>query len=59
MRTKDSILLEQAYAKVLEGNTLSVDRQKVNRDPEVLARMFQYLSTRAESLLASLYGVQQ
>jgi hypothetical protein len=56
MRTKDTILLEQAYVKVVEANTLSVNRQKVNRDPEVLARMFQYLSTRAE-FFGSVHGL--
>jgi hypothetical protein len=56
MRTKDYILLEQAYVKVVEANTLSVNRQKVNRDPEVLARMFQYLSTRAE-FFGSVHGL--
>jgi hypothetical protein len=56
MRTKDTILLEQAYTKVLESNALSVNKAKVNRDPEVLAKMFQYLSTRAE-FFGSIHGL--
>jgi hypothetical protein len=56
MRNKDSILLEQAYAKVFEANELSLNKQKPNRDPEVLRNMWQFLSTRAE-FYGSVHGL--
>lgn len=51
MRTKDSILLEQAYAKVHEANATALrlrNKPRINKDPEILRQMFQYLSTKAE-----------
>ena len=41
---------------MVESNALSLNKTKVNRDPEVLARMFQYLSTRAE-FFGSIHGL--
>lgn len=54
MKTKDQLLLEQAYQTIQERNELV--KQKPNKDPEVLRRMWQYLSTRAE-FFGSVHGL--
>lgn len=53
---KINVGLVKAYETILEANQLSINKQKVNRDPEILKRMFQYLSTRAE-FFGSIHGL--
>lgn len=57
MKPNDTTLLQEAYQAIWEeSNALSVNKAKVNKDPEVLANMFRYLSTRAE-FFGSVHGL--
>jgi hypothetical protein len=56
VKSKDQLLLEQAYQSIREAGELSLKKQQANNDPEILARMFQFLSTRAE-FYGSVHGL--
>ena len=49
MKSKDQLLLEQAYESILEENKITLrKKQGPVQDPEILRRMAEHLSTKAE-----------
>ena len=49
MKSKDQLLLEQAYESILEENKITLrKKQGPVQDPEILRRMAEHLSTNAE-----------
>lgn len=58
MKYKDQLFLEQAYESILEENKITLrKKQGPVQDPEILRRMAEYLSTRAE-FYANIHGLK-
>ena len=58
MKSKDQLLLEQAYLSILEENKIALrKKQGPVQDPEILRRMAEHLSTRAE-FYATIHGLK-
>ncbi len=58
MKSKDQLLLEQAYESISEQNKLALRKKKGPiQDPEILRRMAEFLATRAE-FYANVMGLK-
>jgi hypothetical protein len=58
MNSKDQILLEQAYQNIFEQNEIALrKKQGPVQDPEILRRMADHLSTKAE-FYATVHGLK-